>query len=197
MQIWFVSERRRDLKYFFWCEFPRIFLFVSSRRHELKWYTRTNTLAILSSSPRGDVSWNTLTEIDGSESAKFVFLRRRELKYGTKHRKGRQSCSSPCGDIMVDLPSSSLRGDVNWNIAVVHIDGNAGVSLRGKLSSRRLRKPPPTRSRGLFHLIFARMWVERIALVVGQFQLEHTQQCRILPKDATQFAGQKGTPIVE
>ena len=28
-------------------------------------------------------------------------------------------------------------------------------------------------------------------------QVENTQQCRILPKDATQFASQKGTPIVE
>ena len=59
MQIWFVSERRRDLKYFFWCEFPRIFLFVSLRRRELKFHYYGSVLLHSGSSPCGDVSCNT------------------------------------------------------------------------------------------------------------------------------------------
>ena len=102
-------------------------VFVHSRRRELKWYTRINTLAILSSSPRGDVNWNSTIscfsfQYTGSSPCgdvswnekqskeynrviRFVSLRRRELKYTTPICKRLQS------------GSSSPYGDVSWNWA--------------------------------------------------------------------------------
>ena len=77
-------------------------VFVPSRRRELKWYTRTNTLAILSSSPRGDVSWNIFS------GANYLG----------------DFCSDPCGDVSWNTiwlrghgnsNSSSPYGDASWN----------------------------------------------------------------------------------
>ena len=101
-------------------------VFVPSRRRELKWYTRINTLAILSSSPRGDVNWNTQRQYvkDYSPEVRlltetwveilialcynlsvnmFVSLRRRELKL---MKELPWSVQTPC---------SSPYGDVSWN----------------------------------------------------------------------------------
>ena len=101
-------------------------MFVPSRRRELKWYTRINTLAILSSSPRGDVNWNTQRQYvkDYSPEVRlltetwveilialcynlsvnmFVSLRRRELKL---MKELPWSVQTPC---------SSPYGDVSWN----------------------------------------------------------------------------------
>ena len=101
-------------------------VFVPSRRRELKWYIRINTLAILSSSPRGDVNWNTQRQYvkDYSPEVRlltetwveilialcynlsvnmFVSLRRRELKL---MKELPWSVQTPC---------SSPYGDVSWN----------------------------------------------------------------------------------
>ena len=107
MQIWFVSERRRDLKYFLWCEFPRIFLFVSLRRRELKYFQARETGAVLRfvSLLRRELKYS-FYPTDALD-VMFVSGRRRELKFLAK--------AAPWTAAPVRLPKET-RVEILWHI---------------------------------------------------------------------------------
>ena len=136
-------------------------VFVSLRRRELKFHYYGSVLLHSGSSPCGDVSCNTESAFkehlkEGVRSlaemwVEIVYLAFMRSLPGVLRLRKETWIEIPVPNKMLAKKSVRLRKETWIEILQLYI-----LMEKPMWSSRRLRKPPPTRSRGFFHLIFCK-----------------------------------------